>query len=141
MSRKPRRRPEDGILERLTRLESTINALKSQEQVGIEDGTPPFLGKHNEAQLFCRRLKALDVRTALNPLQGRRHLEKLPFAGEESKNVPPEYRLGKLMLHEGGTLYINDSFWANIDREVRAACFSRMALIDTRKRPRTLGLS
>ncbi|EXK24169.1 hypothetical protein FOMG_19090 [Fusarium oxysporum f. sp. melonis 26406] len=119
MSRKPRKRPDEDVLERVARLERTINALKSRKLGGIENGMPPFSRECDEAELFRRWRKVSDAsRTGPDPLQGHRQHENGSSAGEESTDAPPEYRLGRLLLHGGGTRYINDCFWTNIDREV-----------------------
>ncbi|KAH7354539.1 hypothetical protein B0T11DRAFT_128981 [Plectosphaerella cucumerina] len=120
MSRKPRRRPEDALIERLARLEGIIDVLKQQGQVEIDDGMSVFLGSPREAQRFYRRLKALGVTGSANdPLRGRGHGERPPSTTEDSNHLPLEHRLGKLILHQEGTRYINDSFWANIDQEAK----------------------
>ncbi|KAH6983645.1 hypothetical protein BKA56DRAFT_483320 [Ilyonectria sp. MPI-CAGE-AT-0026] len=107
-ARKPRKRPDDDVLERLIRLEGVISTLKSQKR------------ECDETELSSQWRKVSDVRRTMpNPLlQGGGHHAQVASINEESTNAPPEHSFGRLVISEGKSRYINDCFWARIDREI-----------------------
>ncbi|KAJ6033192.1 hypothetical protein N7444_010963 [Penicillium canescens] len=74
-SRKPRKRPADDILERLTRLEDVISSLKFPERGEIKGGDlPSFLKENDESELFRRWRKVSNVCSSRStPLGGDKH--------------------------------------------------------------------
>lgn len=120
-TRKPRKRPEDDVLERLIRLEGVISTLKSQKRYESGgDVMPPSLRECDETELSSQWRKVSDVRrTMANPLlQGGGYHGQVASISEESTNAPPEHSFARLVVSEGKSRYISDCFWARIDREV-----------------------
>ncbi|KAJ6058933.1 uncharacterized protein N7446_008516 [Penicillium canescens] len=100
-SRKPRKRPADDILERLTRLEDVISSLKFPERGEIKGGDlPSFLKENDESELFRRWRKVSNVCSSRStPLGGDKHHGQV-LSSDECVNPWPEHGLGKLVPNQ-----------------------------------------
>ncbi|KAH7394618.1 hypothetical protein BKA66DRAFT_281863 [Pyrenochaeta sp. MPI-SDFR-AT-0127] len=119
-SRRPRKPANGELLERLARLEGVINTLKSREPMANrDDETTPFPQESDEVESFRQWRKVANI-TGTEEADGVGYQDDKPSTTGTNTNAPPELDIGRLVINEGGSRYVNNSFWATLDNEVES---------------------
>ncbi|RMZ15835.1 hypothetical protein D0860_01367 [Hortaea werneckii] len=134
--RKPRK-PGDGrdkeLLERLRRLEGVVKGMgvdmppgSEEKQSGVlsDDKTPDDEDSRVTSRIYTAKPKERELENAGDDTQmvsehseETEHQKKTRWL-EEQQQTRFENRFGRLVINEGRSRYINNSFWANLSNEV-----------------------
>ena len=111
--RKSRKPPDAELLERLRRLEGVVTSLNAQVEGHEQEAAERQKERTGSAvQEECPFESTLPVPT---------HDSATAATGPTDNNIQSlEHRFGRLVVENGRSRYINNSFWANLNTEVRA---------------------
>jgi hypothetical protein len=116
--RKSRKPPDGELMDRLKRLEGVVLSLNAQVEEHEQENAEREKRENGTSEQSC---------------QGDQR-ESRPVVATDNSVQGLETRFGRLVVDQGRSRYINNSFWASLNNEVRPRCSVSCGTVLMRRR-------